>query len=480
MRYGQKIFLMALALVTAALFAMGWMVILSSHSARMEQETARALREHEMVALSLHTAILYQSLQQDGGQEEDKRTLQAVKGVAGSLLGRNDAAQGVYIQLYQNGAQAFGDFPGDLGADRPELMVQGQECLSIFRSVGQKTYLLVASREQLRSTGYVLVSIRDASAIFEARSALARRMALIGTGVSVLVAAVLFLLTNLTTRRIFLIRSVSRRLADGEYSRRIPVRGRDELAELSEDFNAMAEAVEQNVKSLESVASDQRQFIDNLTHEMRTPLTSIIGFADLIRSTRFMDEATRADYAGSIYQEGQRLKALSGKLMELILLGRTEPDLQQVDVEAFLRELATLLSPMFTNRQMELRLSTEPATLLADPSLLQSLVVNLVDNACKASKPGQQVELSCYMDRRRRLHIEVADHGRGIPANEIHKIKQPFYMLDKARTRAEGGAGLGLALCSRIAELHHAVMNISSRVGQGTVVDLVFSREVAG
>jgi len=126
---------------------------------------------------------------------------------------------------------------------------------------------------------------------------------------------------------------------------------------------------------------------------------------------------------------------------------------------------------------MELSLQTQPATLRADPSLLQSLILNLVDNAIKASQPGQQVELSCFYDRRRRLHVRVADHGRGIPAHEIHKITQPFYMLDKARTRAEGGAGLGLALCSRIAQLHRGVLNITSRVGRGTVVDVVFSGE---
>ena len=103
MRFGQKILLLTLALVTAALVAMGWMVIATSHSTRMEQETRRALREHEMAALSLQTGVLYQSLQQGGSQTDDERTLQAVKTVAGSLLGQDNTAQGVYIQLYRFG-----------------------------------------------------------------------------------------------------------------------------------------------------------------------------------------------------------------------------------------------------------------------------------------------------------------------------------------------------------------------------------------
>jgi len=464
-------------MVTSALIAMGWTVILRSHNARLAQESNRALREHEMVALSLHTAILYQSLQAPGNREGGAETLRAVEGVANSLSAKNDTARGVYLQLFLEGAPAFDNFPDNPGANRPELAVQGQECLSVFRDAGDKTYLLIASQEELRSERYVLVSIRDVTPIFTARRELAREMAIIGTVISVAVAAVLYLLTWHMTRRIATIQSVSRRLADGDFARRIPVRGHDELAELAEDFNAMAESIEKNVQSLESVASDQRQFIDNLTHEMKTPLTSIIGFADLIRSARYMDERTRVDYAGSIYQEGQRLKALSGKLMELILLGRTDPDMQQLDLAAFLEELAALVAPVLANRSMELSLQTQPATLRADPSLLQSLILNLVDNAIKASQPGQQVELSCFYDRRRRLHVRVADHGRGIPAHEIHKITQPFYMLDKARTRAEGGAGLGLALCSRIAQLHRGVLNITSRVGRGTVVDVVFSGE---
>lgn len=433
-----------------------------------------------MVALSVHTAILYQSLQQSGQPEDPRQTLQAVQAVASSLLGQDAASQGVCIQLFEKGTPVFSNFSGDPGAERQEMAVDGQACLSIFRDVGGQTFLFVSSREQLRAADYTLVTIRDASAIFTARRAQAAQMAVVGSAISVLVAVALFLMTNLMTRRILMIRSVSQRLADGDYSRRISISGRDELADLSDDFNAMAEAVERNVKSLESVASDQRQFIDNLTHEMKTPLTSIIGFADLIRSARYMDDATRADYAGSIYQEGQRLKALSAKLMELILLGRTDAEMEALDVESFLQEIAALTAPIFANRQMALDLRTEPATLLADHSLMQSLVYNLIDNACKASQPGQRVELASYVDRQRRLHIRVSDHGRGIPAGEIHKIKQPFYMLDKARTRAEGGAGLGLALCNRIAALHHAVMGISSKVGQGTVVDLVFSREVGG
>ncbi len=432
-----------------------------------------------MVALSLHTAILYQSLQQSIPAADPQQTLQAVQGVASSLLGRDAASPGISLELYQNGEPVFGNFTGDLGVQRPELSVDGQACQSIFRDAGSQTYLLVSSREQLRGAEYTLVSIRDSSAIFEARRSLAARMAAIGTVISVLVAAALFLLTRLMTRRIALIRNVSHRLADGDYSQRITICGHDELTELSDDFNTMAEAIQRNVNSLETVASDQRQFIDNLTHEMKTPLTSIIGFADLIRSARYMDDATRADYASSIYQEGQRLKDLSGKLMELILLGRTDPEMETLDVALFLQEIAALSAPILAKRQMELDLHTEPAALMADPSLMQSLIFNLVDNACKASQPGQRVELANYVDRQRRLHIRVSDHGRGIPSGEIHKIKQPFYMLDKARTRAEGGAGLGLALCNRIAALHHAVLNITSKVGQGTVVELVFSREVS-
>jgi signal transduction histidine kinase len=267
-------------------------------------------------------------------------------------------------------------------------------------------------------------------------------------------------------------------LSQGDYTVHLPVRGYDEIAMLSETFNAMTESVESNIAQLQSVAEDRKKFIDNLAHEMKTPLTSIIGYADLLRSARRVDDNQRLEYADAIYQEGQHLKTLSGKLMELILVGRTGVEKQKVDLMDYLLDIAQLLEPMVVQRHLTMTVDCPGRlSLSVDKALIRSLLFNLIDNAAKASKSGDNIELSAHRDRRGRIHLSVTDHGRGMPQEETRKVTQAFYMLDKARTRAEGGAGLGLALCLEIARCHNAQLTIHSHTGVGTQVEIIFPQE---
>ena len=230
------------------------------------------------------------------------------------------------------------------------------------------------------------------------------------------------------------------------------------------------------MEGLERVAEDRKTFIGNLAHEMKTPLTSILGFADILRIKRVVTDKERRDYASVIVEEAKRLRALSGKLMELITVGGAELDLQQVPLREMLQEAAVSLHPLLTEREIHLSCAAPDVRIHADRELFKSLIYNLVDNAAKASAPGQTVEIvSGY--RSGLLYIDVRDRGIGIPEKELKRVMQPFYMVDKVRTRKSGGAGLGLALCVNIARLHHAALSIQSKVGKGTCVTILFDEE---
>ena len=116
---------------------------------------------------------------------------------------------------------------------------------------------------------------------------------------------------------------------------------------------------------------------------------------------------------------------------------------------------------------MVIRMRCEPAVVLAEPSLISAAVINLIDNACKASEEGQRVSVIGKIKDDQYGFI-VVDNGRGIPEEEIEKIFEPFYMVDKSRARSQGGAGLGLAMCNKIAEIHNGKLGIKSTVGKGT------------
>ena len=212
-----------------------------------------------------------------------------------------------------------------------------------------------------------------------------------------------------------------------------------------------------------------------MTHEMKTPLTSIIGFSYLICNAR-LDDETIHDYAESIYKEGQYLKSISSKLMEIILLGQ-KPEMAPIPVKDLFAEITAAVEPIAASRDISFVSSSIPYILYANRELIKSLLYNLIDNAIKASSPGKQVSLGAYLSKQGNLCIDVQDFGTGIPKSEQKKIFEPFYRVDKARSRQAGGAGLGLALCAEIAAVHHAELSIHSILHEGTTITIAFSQD---
>ena len=162
--------------------------------------------------------------------------------------------------------------------------------------------------------------------------------------------------------------------------------------------------------------------------------------------------------------------------MELISVGGTQPEYQETSLRELLQEVGVSLQPVLAGRGLTLTWSAPEATISVDRELFKSLLYNLVDNGAKASQPGQAVTIEAGY-REDRLYISVTDRGIGIPPNELKRITEPFYMVDKARTRKAGGAGLGLALCQEIAKLHHAALTIESTLGKGTCVSVIMDEE---
>ncbi len=291
-----------------------------------------------------------------------------------------------------------------------------------------------------------------------------------------MIASVLLIVVWLLLLPLRRINEGTRQIAQGNYSKRLPEKGSTEFSQLSRNMNEMAEAIEHNIKDLESVAEDRNTFIANLAHEMKTPLTSILGFGDLLRIKRTVDDKERREYAGIIVEETKRLKTLSGKLMELITVGSTQLDWQTIPLTSIMEEVGQALQISLSKSGITLNIKVCKIEVSVDKELFKSLIYNLIDNAIKASKSGQEIEVFAE-ETNGILTIAVKDHGIGIPKEEINKIMQPFYMIDKSRTRKAGGAGLGLALCSEIARLHGARLQIESEPRKGTCVSIIFDKK---
>ena len=246
------------------------------------------------------------------------------------------------------------------------------------------------------------------------------------------------------------------------------LRAQGRAAREAERRRQQAEELEGEVKLLEEAAERREEFIASFAHELKTPLTAIIGYADMLRS-REMSPKNRFTAAGSIFSEGKRLEALSLKLMEIIVSGKQGIERRKFDAPYFIREVAAVTVPSLASDGMTLDMRWEQGEVEIEPDLFKTLMINLIDNARKASRKGQTIELFGKREEDG-YAFYVRDHGRGMKKEDLSRITEPFYMIDKSRSRAQNGAGLGLALCQRIAELHGTTLEYESEPGEGTTV----------
>lgn len=257
------------------------------------------------------------------------------------------------------------------------------------------------------------------------------------------------------------------RLAQGKYENRITITGQDELSELAVDFNKMAEAIQSNICELNNKSERQQTFINDLSHELKTPVTSIMLCAETLLNREVSSEI-QTYCLSRIYEQGKWLERLSQKLMTLVLL-QGEIVRQPERAKELLNAVVSTTIDALQEKNIELKVSCKDEVLEIDFDLMRSAIVNLVENARKASREGQIIEVNVSG-----RVIEVIDHGIGIPAEEIVRITDPLYVVDRSRSKTAGGSGLGLTIVKAIIEAHGAALEIHSTVGEGTVISIIF------
>ncbi len=236
----------------------------------------------------------------------------------------------------------------------------------------------------------------------------------------------------------------------------------------SKKEKAEIDRLQTELMHLEELGGRREEFIASFAHELKTPLTAIIGYADMLRS-KDMAPKTRFTAAGYIFSEGKRLEALSLKLMDIIVVGKQDFQKRRYDTGVLIREVAAVTVPSLSDAGMTLEIRWEKGEVEIEPDLFKTLLINLVDNARKASKHGQSIDLY-GKNEENGYAFYIRDYGRGMKKDDLEKITEPFYMVDKSRSRAQNGAGLGLALCKRIAELHGTTLEYASETDKGTTV----------
>ena len=223
---------------------------------------------------------------------------------------------------------------------------------------------------------------------------------------------------------------------------------------------------------LTQAAEDRQQFIDDLTHEMKTPMTAILGYAAFLQQAK-CSEAERDMAVTNLYDGALRLKNLSDKLLELAYLRGEKIAMEEVDTAALFRDVESATRQVLAERDITLTAQADIPFVHGDAILLLSMLTNLVENAAKASDKGNCITVRAFREKGQVL--EVQDRGCGMAQSEIEKITEPFYRVDKSRSRQFGGVGLGLSIVAQIARLHGAELAIDSAPGKGTRVRMYFT-----
>lgn len=343
-------------------------------------------------------------------------------------------------------------------------------------TVGGRQLLIVGSDARLPNTiarshegGCFIYIVQDITPIYDQIHSLIGRFVLLGAVCIGLGLVLIALLVRRSLRPLQELQSAAAHIAEGNYAERAAVTSSDEVGALAQDFNAMAASVEQHIEELTETAERQRLFIGGVTHEFKTPLTALLLNADSLQNT-YLDEKERSAALARIEHQTRWLEQLVQKLLKLITLDQ-KPELQPVPVPELLDRVRENTAGTLAVRGVSLETDCRVESLKLDADLMQDVLVNLVDNASKASREGQTVTLSAD-----ETGFAVSDQGCGIPQDEIDRIIEPFYMVDRSRSKKLGGVGLGLALVKEIVQAHGGRLEIESAVGEGTAVRVLLQQ----
>ncbi|WP_455502056.1 ATP-binding protein [Gemmiger sp.] len=250
-----------------------------------------------------------------------------------------------------------------------------------------------------------------------------------------------------------------------------------------EELIPLARTIQTDRKLREDNETMRREFTANVSHELKTPLTSISGYAELIE-TGMAKPADVPTFAARIHKEAQRMISLVSDILQLSELDSTQAshsretvaEMGPVDLAALVKETAQNMTVNARRAYVTLQYDAKPATVRGSRDQLSELAQNLCDNAIRYNRPGGHVELRCGVGGDGCPYFEVEDNGIGIPQDSQTRVFERFYRVDKSRSKATGGTGLGLAIVKHIALLHDAKIDLQSQVGTGTTIRVTFPK----
>ena len=315
---------------------------------------------------------------------------------------------------------------------------------------------------------YALEVDEDQGALLQSLQQNLRTISLVIAVVTLVMSGIF---SKMLTARMAALLSAIRIVGEGEYGHRLQPAGRDELAQLAEEFNQLTDR-------LQTTEEVRRRFVSDASHELKTPLASIRLLADSILQNQQMDQETVRDFVSDIGTEAERLTRITEHLLALTRLdslpaGKTVP----VDVAEVTQRAVTMLQPVADAAGVTIQAEWKSGCIIrCTEDDLYQVAFNLIENAIKYNFSGGYVYVSVQRDGDQVL-LEVSDTGVGIPEEDLPKVFNRFYRVDKARSRAAGGTGLGLSIVRDTVRRHDGWVTARRRNPEGSIFTVGFPRE---
>lgn len=448
MRFWQKTYIFTLSLFLLCLNAGVLSLAVYTHQNNVSATEAAFSAEQHFVARSF--------------EMDHSEMMKSGKSTSVSLLMQSYTAyyekKGLFFEFRENGNVISSCFAESY--DLPDNSIMHKE-------INGQRHIFISS--EICDGKYVFVFAKNAHSIDKEFSSLMTVYSLTVLGVSAVLAITLYYILKKLSLPLEKLKLVTERIENGDFSVSAEEAGNDEFTLLARSFNRMLSTINRQIASLESNAENKQMLVDNMAHELRTPLTGIYGYAELLEKAA-LSEDDRITAIRYIMSEAKRLKRVSEMLLDSAFLRENAIMTERVDLSSVLSGVAEKLKPKGDSRNVSICCVTEKAYVIGNFELLSLLFYNLTENAINACEDGGRIILCCEKGK-----AFVEDNGKGIPNEQLIHITEPFYRTDNARSRADGGAGLGLALCKRICDSHNAEMTFESVVSKGTKISIAFT-----
>ncbi len=452
LKFREKTFLATLFLFllffNAGLFSLAYYTFHTNAKA----EEGVCLTGHQVIAESIEKELEYKKY----GKKTDEHTILATYGT----FYKDD---GLFFRLERDGQTIYSGLPDGLTAPLCGY--------SATRRADGKRYFLITS--EIYGGNYVFTYAKDVSYLDEDFKKMATVFGISSLGASVLLAAVLFFVLRRLSYPLEKLSSATKMIADGNYKTRADETGNDEFSSLATDFNRMAEHIDRQVCMLEENSKTKQSMLDNLAHEMRTPLTSIRGYAEYLLNAN-VEESEKMEAAEYIISESERLKQIGERILDESFIRENGIAAERCDLGIVVYNVTKSLAPIASMEGVALRAEGKSVFAQCDPLLAEMLLSNLADNAIKACRGQGSVTVGCMGDESGAT-LFVKDTGIGMTEEQLARVTEPFYRTDSSRSRNRGGNGLGLSLCDRIAKAHGTCLHFKSALNKGTSVSVTFT-----